>query len=457
MGKLWHLIGALLAVYLLGGLSSCSKDWLEAKPDKSLVVPNTVGDLQLLLDNNYQVFNIVQASGLGEISAGDFYISQASWLTISSAQERSAYIWERTADFYKGEQSLDWERAYARILNANLVFKGLHELKQGADHEAWNNVKGSALFFRAFDFFNLAQEYCKVYDAGNAPMELGLPLRLDYDINISVQRSNLQDTYNQIIKDLKEAVPLLVKDPLYKTRPSRQAVYALLARTYLSMERYTEAGLYADSALQIQSQLMDYSKLPINGTYLIARFNPEVIFHSTFTYGIFNTSRLLVEPALLNAYAASDLRKRVFFTAVNNGMTYRGSYSGDKNFFGGLATDELYLIRAEYFARLGKLDAALKDLNGLLKTRWEGSYIPIELHNQEAVLRQVLAERRKELVFRGLRWSDLRRLNKDYRFSVNLSRTINGQTYLLMPGDKRYVLPIDEIEIKLSGIAQNER
>ena len=456
MGKLWHFMGALLAVYLLAGLSSCSKDWLEAKPDKSVIVPSTVGDLQLLLDN-HQVFNIYQASGLGEISAGDFYISQTSWLSLFNVQERSAYIWEKTADFYKGEQSADWQGAYARILNANLVLKSLQGLKPGADPAAWNNVKGCALFFRAFDFFNLAQEYCKVYDAGSALVELGLPLRLDYDVNISVKRANLQETYDQVIKDLKEAAPVLDKIPLYKTQPSRQAVYALLARTYLSMERYAEAGLYVDSALQIQHQLMDYSKLPTNGTYSIARFNPEVIFHSTFTYGIFNTSRLLVEPALLNAYAENDLRKRVFFTPVNNGMTYRGSYGGDKNLFGGLATDELYLIRAESSARLGALDAALKDLNRLLQTRWSGNYTTVVAHDQDAVLRYILAERRKELAFRGLRWTDLRRLNKDSRFAVNLSRTINGQTYILTPGDKRYVLPIDEIEIKLADIPQNDR
>lgn len=73
------------------------------------------------------------------------------------------------------------------------------------------------------------------------------------------------------------------------------------------------------------------------------------------------------------------------------------------------------------------------------------------------VLRLVLNERRKELAFRGIRWSDLRRLNKDERFAVTLSRTLNGQTYQLSPNDKRYVIPIDEQEIRLSGIEQNER
>jgi hypothetical protein len=68
-----------------------------------------------------------------------------------------------------------------------------------------------------------------------------------------------------------------------------------------------------------------------------------------------------------------------------------------------------------------------------------------------------LAERRKELIYRGIRWSDLRRLNRDSRFGIILTKTLNGVTYSLLPNDKRYVLPIDEIEIRLSGIQQNNR
>jgi hypothetical protein len=125
--------------------------------------------------------------------------------------------------------------------------------------------------------------------------------------------------------------------------------------------------------------------------------------------------------------------------------------------FGGLATDELYLIRAECKVRAGNLSAALSDLNKLLRSRWKGKYQDIVLQDQEAVLSIILKERRKELVFRGLRWGDLRRLNRDSRFAVTLTRTLDGQVYQLLPRDKRYVLPIPEQEVTLGGIVQNER
>lgn len=437
---------------------SCDKKWLEAKPDKSLTVPGTIKDFQALLDNTTQVFNINQAAGLAEISSGDFYITFTTWELLFSVQERSAYIWAPTKDFYNKEQSIDWVNGYQRILNANLILEGIDKIKPAASEQRdWNNVKGSALFFRAFDFFNLAQEYCVAYSTITASKDLGLPLRLEYDVNVQVKRSKLQQTYERILADLLEASGLLASKPLYKTRPSKEAVYALLARVYLVMENYEQAGKYADLVLQIQSDLLDYSKLNSGSSNPISRFNTEVIFHSSFSYGIFNPSRLTVEPSLYDEYEVEDYRRDVFFTPNVNGMTFRGNYGGDKSLFGGLATDEMYLIRAEAKARNSELTLALADLNHLRRSRWKGIYQDLVSSDPNVVLDLVLKERRKELAFRGLRWTDLRRLNKDARYAVTLTRVLNGTVHALYPNDKKYIFPIDEEEMRLSGIEQNER
>lgn len=448
-----------IIIILIVSLASCKKGWLEVNPDDSLIVPNTLQDYQALLDNTSPTFNNTQACGLAEIASGDFYILYTSWQSLFSTQEKSAYIWGPTTNFYNNESSADWVNTYSRILNSNIILDGIRKIKvPSSKQNEWNNITGSALFFRSFDFFNLAQEYCKSYDQNTAKSELGLPLRLDYNVNIQLQRATLQQTYDQIIVDLKSALPLLGTKPLFKTRPSKQAVFALLARTYLVMENYSQAKLYTDSALQIQPELMDYSALNSNANYPIQRFNPEVIFNSTFSFGIFNASRLIVEPTLLDSYSEGDYRRKVFFKDNPNGTTtYKGSYNSDKNLFGGLATDELYLIRAECNARIGNITAALADLNHLLKTRWNLSYKEFSADNAEQVLTFILKERRKELVFRGLRWQDLRRLNKDNRFATTLTRTLNNQIYTLPPNDKKYVFPIDEMELKLSGIQQNDR
>ncbi|TFF37021.1 RagB/SusD family nutrient uptake outer membrane protein [Mucilaginibacter psychrotolerans] len=451
----------VLVIFLTVTVSfqSCKKDWLNGKPDKSLVVPQSIKDFQALLDNTTQTFNNSQGCGLGEISAGDFNITFASWQSLFTNQEKSAYIWEETSDFYKGETSSDWVSSYKRVLNANVVLDGISKVNPAAsDIVAWNNVKGSALFFRAFDFFNLSQEFCKVYNSSSAQNDLGIPLRLEYDINVPAKRSTLQNTYDQIISDLKSAASLLNTTPLYKTRPSKQAAFALLARTYLSMKSYGQAGLYADSALQIQHDLLDYTKLNVNSNNPFARFNAEVIFQSIFSYGIFSTSKLIVEPSLYSQYSQNDLRKSAYFLSLaGGGVAFKGSYNGDKNLFGGLTTDELYLIRAECNARNGNIPSALSDYNALLKTRWSGTYTNFTTTDPKLALSQIISERRKELVFRGLRWTDLRRLNTEDDFKQTLVRTLNGQTYTLAPNDPKYVFPIDETEIRLSGIQQNDR
>ena len=90
-----------------------------------------------------------------------------------------------------------------------------------------------------------------------------------------------------------------------------------------------------------------------------------------------------------------------------------------------------------------RLTEALNDINTLLIKRWNknSQYVPFVSNNQKEVLDKVLLERRKELIFRGLRWTDLRRLNKEGA-NIIQTRSIDGQNYSLQPNDLRYVFPL---------------
>jgi len=63
-------------------------------------------------------------------------------------------------------------------------------------------------------------------------------------------------------------LPVLPKE---KTRPSKQATLALLARIYLQMKEYALAKQYADECLAISDELMDYNKV-----------DSRLSFHSLF-------------------------------------------------------------------------------------------------------------------------------------------------------------------------------
>jgi hypothetical protein len=135
----------------------------------------------------------------------------------------------------------------------------------------------------------------------------------------------------------------------------------------------------------------------------------------------------------------------------------KGGYSGSQPPFSGMATDEAYLIRAECAARAGNTGSALNDLNALLSKRWvTGTYTPYATASPGALLDTILVERRKELPFRGVRWTDLRRLNKRGG-NITLTRSLNGQLYQLAPNSRLYVLPIPPDVIALSGMQQNPR
>ncbi|HQT24902.1 RagB/SusD family nutrient uptake outer membrane protein, partial [Daejeonella sp.] len=122
------------------------------------------------------------------------------------------------------------------------------------------------------------------------------------------------------------------------------------------------------------------------------------------------------------------------------------------------SSNELYLIQAECYARKGNTVDAMKSLNTLLVKRFKtGTFIPLTAGSAEAALGIVLKERRKELVYRGMRWQDLRRLNLEPQFATDLKRVINGQTHILPANDSRYVFPIPNYIIDATGIAQNPR
>lgn len=429
-------------------ISACNK-YLNAKPDKSLAIPKTLEDYQALLDY-YPTMNTTGVS-VGEVSADDYYLSDADWAS-QDESHRKIYLW--LSDTIFTPQYNDWASAYKTIYTTNTVLGHIDQIqKTKLNRKEWNNVKGEALFFRANSFLQVATVWSKGYDPKTANQDLGIPLRMTTDFNIPSKRASLKKTFDQIIKDLKEATNLLPKTQIHPMRPGKPAAYGLLARTYLYMGDYENAALYADSSLTMNSTLMDYNGLDSTHTYPIPSFNIEVLFSSQITPV---ASPAKIDSDLVNEYESNDLRKSLFLNNNGDGtFSYRGSYMASGSLFTGVATDEMYLTRSECDARAGNLPKAMSDLNELLVKRWKtGTFVPYTATDQSSALDLILTERRKELLMRGIRWMDLKRLNLDGR-NIILRRKINNELYTLAPNANRYALPIPEDLIQLTGMKQN--
>lgn len=450
-----------LMIAVLGCMClSCEKAFLEKKPDNALLVPVNLKDFQALLDNSNTVMNY--APFLSVYSTDDFYMTDNGF-TSAPLDVQNSYIW--AAEIFPPTATVtDWNRMYTQVFYANVVLDGLQDIKPEASLQTeYDQIKGSALFYRAFAFYQLAQQFALPYRVATAGGDLGIPIRLIGDVNKVSERGTLQKTYSQIIRDLKEALELLPAKGVFKTRPGKTAVLAMLARVYQTMEDHGRAGTYAAACLQLNNSLTDYNTLTVANARpfppALPDGNDEVLFYCIMVNSGLTSALSGADPELYRSYSSNDLRKAAFFTDKGNGLiNFKGSYTGTANIFAGLAIDEVYLIRAESYARAGQTAEAMQDLNTLLQKRWKrGTFVPLTALNPEDALKMVLTERRKELVYRNMRWTDLRRLNQDARFAVKLQRQVKGNNYQLLPNDLRYVFPIPANVIAAGSIEQNPR
>lgn len=441
------LLTGLLLLIVLSLISSCRKEWLEKKANKNQSIPETLKDYQALLNNDIGGIN-VWAPALIEVASDGHFTTESAW---SSAlpNERNAYTWTQSTPY---NEFYAWNYIYSRLYYPNFVLDGLKTFKTSNDTESkqLNEIRAQALFLKAESYYLLSQHYAQPYSPNSAANDQGIVVQESSDFMKPVSRVSAKETYDLILGYLKEAVEYLPATPKILTQASSSAAYALLARTCLVMQDYTGALEYSDKSLQLKNTLIDFSGLSLTSGF-IGKFNMEVLFHDEFytsELSGFITSACLIDPVLYNSYDNNDLRKSAFFNKAGDNITFKGNYNNNpSSLFCGIAVDEVFLIRAECYARKGNTTAAMKDLNDLLKTRWKkqngiSTYVDQTAINADDALIKILDERKKELLLRGLRWSDLRRLNMEDRFKVTLSRTIGGKTYILEPNSYKYTFPI---------------
>lgn len=452
IGRGWPGVYTLL-ILLFG---SCEK-FLDEKSNAKITTPTTLQDLQSILDHseNMNGKNI----HYDEVSADDYFLPPSS-LGAVGVKGIDAYVWRYVGNIFPNE----WGHSYRSIHDSNVCLEVLLKIERTSQNgQQWDNIKGSALFFKAWRYAKLIWAYAPAYDRETAGTDLGIVLRKESDFNIASKRSSVEECYQTIIEDLELALDLLPERSLHVMRPSKVAVHALLARVYLSMQNYDRTLFHSQKCLELQSDLLDYNLISPSGNSTFQNFNQEVIFHADVaSYGFFNIlpTYSRIDTVFYDSYDPADLRRKLYYSPSNGYHYFVGSYSNptfaSTPLFMGLAIDEIYLNQAECLLRLGKRNDAISTIRLFMENRWDRS-IPLPDYDQytdEFLLESILSDRRKSLIFRGVRWMDIKRLNKEGH-NIILSRKVDGEVYILEPNSERFALPLPEDVVALSGISQN--
>lgn len=458
--KRYHFI----FLWLLFGQISCQDGFLDKKPAADIVIPNSLADIQKLLEN-YPVMNATP--GLGQISSDEYEVTDGGiYRSLIDPITRNAYTWE--IDIYEGQESvLDWNLPYKQIFYANSILEVLDE-KNFSDKSTAGYFRGWALFVRAHAYFQLVLNFSVPYNEATADTDMGVPIQLSASIDGIQDRAKIRQVYQQILEDLNIAVELLPEQVplLNRNRPSKPAALGLLGRIYLYMGDYEKAEYYAENCLAMCNDLVDFnllsttSETPFNGHLdeVLYSTSQVVAYYQTSGYG--NTPAITVSKELLELYHENDLRYEIYYNKMPTGNINKKRGYVESGFYPytGIATDEIYLILAESRIRNGQIDAGIAVLEELLDKRFKtGTKRDLVVNGDvRKALELVWLERRKELTWRGLRWFDLKRLNREGE-GIAIERRLDGNTITLEPNSSRYVFPIPSNEISLSGIEQNNR
>lgn len=478
----------LIYLVLFIACTACD-EFLDEYPSKQSNQPiTTTEDLDLLLNNvavDYiSEYNYASVCATDNAAVDEFHY-QFQPVVFTYGNSLGWFLWDEYI-LKNSNENKDWVTEFGKIGKANLILDFLDEVEGPSEEK--EEIRKEALFIRAYSYFHLVLVYCLPYAEENAG-ELGLPLRTTISVEQSLKRASLQETYDFIEADLQQALGIRETGLDSPWRCSLPAVEAFAARFYLYLEQYDKALEYANKALEANNQLVSFGNVMYQNGQLYNYAGSGALY--PYTYAMTTADmyrwpelyyvRLLPQRTyyqhaypsqkLIDLYSTGDIRFDALFVENIRVGTGRSPYVGyaymtSMNYIpSGPTTAEMYLIRAECYARQGDAAQTRNNVEALRQSRFKAAdYQPLVYPSGEKQLTQlVIDERNREFPF-TLRWYDLHRINRDPLLDhVDIQRTfytLNGnlpdmeaplKTYELKAGSRRYAFPITENEIISSG------
>jgi len=463
---------------------ACSKDWLTQTPDHVIsegLVINSVDKLQNLLNGAYN--EISRGSYLGRILYKRAAVKGTDFRFVKTIYnprdyEQTEYRYEESSNNNGSAEDL-WLQCYKAIGNLNLILDNIDSAE--GDESDRQQIKAQALALRSMVYFDLTRTFAFpwIKDGGNSQ---GVPLKLTSS-EIIVDRSNLQETYDQIITDLKSGLDIIKEDTWEQGSTkyiTKTGIRALLSRVYLYKQDWENALFYAKAVLAVkgESDLMgldsyvfnDYtaeslfeisidSENSVGSNGLGAQFDfreggqGDVIATQTFvdllrTYEGDPRAALLIEDkeGTTAAFVKYINRDGGSGLSIHNVPVIRLS--------------EIYLIAAEACANGaegGDLEA-IGYLNILIDKRTTDfeTHKATELGNE--LKARIAQERRRELALEGHGVYDYIRTGTDIQRpeADHINTGVNINNLNILATSPKIIYPIPASEILASGMDQTE-
>ena len=460
-----------LAVFFLavvaGMFSACDVVDLDgAQPETSVSLQDALSDQTGFEGLLVSMYDRLQGTGL----YGQQYMLYPDALADNAQQvpgsstNRYASVFQNVVRTHMG----GYGGLYDTINEANQIITNIDGLGGLPDSRAdaiRNRIEGEARFLRGLAYFDLVRIYSYMPGSGREVNEpsFGVPLRLAPTVGVPEQLSRTetpQDIYDQIVTDFERAEELLTNNEEVFNAPARinaGGVAAYLSRVHLYLENYSDVEAAAGRALSKTSVSVVDAREGAFGSAWASASHPESIFELTMTPGqdatgggsalqdltFFFGSNFAYEviPSndVVSIFADSDIRNTLFATDPS-GNTYLTKYSGTR---GNLAdriplmrASELYLNRAEARAESNAADA-LGDLNFVRVRR---GLDPVTGLTGQELVDEVLEERRREFLFEGKRFFDLKRKamdipkpNTSNRVSIDYNGPLSESRLILAP------------------------
>lgn len=431
------IITIIAAFALVTGATSCKK-YLDIEP-VGRVIPKTADDFRALITSAYVSFPAHKS--LLSLRTDEQVLDE--WST-EYPNYKDIYSW-KDANPDPVTMEFPYEGFYKTIFYVNQVIAEVEN--EAGKSTVTAQLKGEAYLMRAYAHFELLNLYAKPYNAATAATERGVPLALKIDLEQNHAPATVEAVYTQILADIAAGRQLLNTDNFESGKNYRfttRAALALLARVRQFRGEWALAQEAATAALAMNNTLENLN----TSTRLPSHYQSvENIMSMEKAYDLRNVS--YISNHLLTIYdQQNDLRYPLYFSRSGGDyVSLKGNSDALKISF---RNGELYLIQAEAAAQTDNLAAARQHLLALKVKRLKPAYYQAEATrvnslDKPTLLKEIIAERERELALEGHRWYDLRRYAQPA-----IIHEVNGETFRLEQNDPRYTLRFPK-----SAIANN--